>query len=410
MSEATHYPEPNALARAYRSMLLVLSDRTSLERVAQLVARLSMQLFQASGASVTRLEEGSLLYIGAQGTAANLLNRRLSIEESFTGSVVASAQALIFDPTAAPAWSVARARMDTIRSGMVCPIMLAGQVVGTLGVTSEQERLFTQEDLELLQEFAGFFAVNLERNRDKERLERTMHFYRLGQLASFISRELEAPLASISQTHHELRGVLGKLDGELRSDFDCHLMAAFKEVEDLTRLVSDLRTFATDDGDRAPVEIKPLPVLEKAVNYLKPRVERVALFDFQISGALPSIRAVPGRLWQIVYALVINAIEAIEVNPRGVHEVSLRARELNGWLEIVVRDSGCGIEQEDMGEIFEPFFSTKRGQRRAGLGLTLVWRYVDALGGRVQVESKPGEGSAFTLMIPGRATRRGTYV
>src|SRR5690606_9460575 len=99
--------------------------------------------------------------------------------------------------------------------------------------------------------------------------------------------------------------------------------------------------------------------------------------EVSVADDLPMVRAVPGRIWQIAYALVVNAIEAITAQPRGLHRVGLDARLVGRRIEIRVEDTGCGIDPAHLPQIFEPFFTTRKGRQRAGLGLTLVWRYVD---------------------------------
>ncbi|PIW02560.1 MAG: hypothetical protein COW42_01030, partial [Deltaproteobacteria bacterium CG17_big_fil_post_rev_8_21_14_2_50_63_7] len=153
-------------------------------------------------------------------------------------------------------------------------------------------------------------------------------------------------------------------------------MQAFQDLEAIHRLVADLRMFATDDSARLPVDIDALAILEKVCDSLRTRIERVALFDLIVPPTLPHVRAVPGRLWQICYALLVNAVEAIEANPRGHHSIVVEAAEEDATLNLTVRDTGKGIAPADIELIFEPFFSTKHNRDRGGLGLTMVWRYL----------------------------------
>jgi len=388
------------LAQAYRRMLTVLSDRTSLAGVAKTAASLACELLDADGATVSQVMGNAVKYIAAVGSASAIAERTLPIADSFTGVVIESKEPMVFDPRAAPASSVARAREDVIRSGIVCPIILEGRVVGTIGVLSQNPHRFDDVAVVRLSEFARFLSIGLDRNLDHQRLERADHFYRLGQLANHVVENVDAPLGSLLASLGSAREVTRTLETAARTDLDCWLMQAFQDLEAIHRLVADLRMFATDDSARLPVDIDALAILEKVCDSLRTRIERVALFDLIVPPTLPHVRAVPGRLWQICYALLVNAVEAIEANPRGHHSIVVEASEEDATLNINVRDTGKGIEPADLELIFEPFFSTKHNRDRGGLGLTMVWRYLDALGGTIRVESELGAGSTFFVCIP----------
>ena len=97
---------------------------------------------------------------------------------------------------------------------------------------------------------------------------------------------------------------------------------------------------------------------------------------------------------QALWNLCLNAVEAM---PDG-GELRVSAGVVDGGLEVRVGDTGEGIAREDLGHVFEPFFSTKLDG--SGLGLALVHRIMQEHGGEVQVESAPGAGSIFTLRFP----------
>ena len=97
------------IAQAYRRLLALLADNTSLGTIAMTAAQLAIQLLEADGASVTQIEGNEAIYVASVGTAAHLLYRRLRLSDSFTGLVVDSRAPLVFDPRSAPASSVARA-------------------------------------------------------------------------------------------------------------------------------------------------------------------------------------------------------------------------------------------------------------------------------------------------------------
>ncbi len=111
--------------------------------------------------------------------------------------------------------------------------------------------------------------------------------------------------------------------------------------------------------------------------------------------------SLPGPFGQIVTNLVQNAlIHAFDGLDNGVITISAR-RQGADWVEVSVRDNGCGVAAEHLGRIFDPFFTTKFGKGGSGLGLNIVYNLATStLGGRIRVESTPGQGTCFTLDLP----------
>jgi signal transduction histidine kinase len=120
------------------------------------------------------------------------------------------------------------------------------------------------------------------------------------------------------------------------------------------------------------------------------------------------VDADPVQLEQVIMNLVLNAKDAIE----DTGEIDLSTRVIDtgaasgasgrpgSWVEVSVRDDGCGISPEGREHLFEPFFTTK--ERGHGLGLSMADTIVRRLGGSIEVDSKPGEGATFTIRLPQR--------
>ncbi|MEY2631719.1 MAG: hypothetical protein RIR00_373, partial [Pseudomonadota bacterium] len=121
-------------------------------------------------------------------------------------------------------------------------------------------------------------------------------------------------------------------------------------------------------------------------------VQQLALAD----GA-PSLLADDSDLRMLVLNLVQNAHHAM---PRG-GTLSVRTRRVAGDIEIAVADSGCGIPEDALPRIFDPFYSRRAdGEGGTGLGLTICKSIVDRYGGRIEVSSQPGVGTTFRVLFP----------
>jgi two-component system NtrC family sensor kinase len=118
---------------------------------------------------------------------------------------------------------------------------------------------------------------------------------------------------------------------------------------------------------------------------------------------LPKIWGDANQLEQVFLNLISNAKDAMERSDRK-RELTITTSLLhhNGWndIEILVRDTGTGIPQDDVEKIFEPFFSTKEVGKGTGLGLSICYGIIEAHGGRIEVESNLEEGTTFRVMLP----------
>ena len=125
------------------------------------------------------------------------------------------------------------------------------------------------------------------------------------------------------------------------------------------------------------------------------------MLDVQIDGTLPPLVADPAMLRRVIDNLLDNAAKYSEAPA----PVALVASAKDGMLQVAVRDEGIGIDPQDMPRLFTPFFRTDRSRARGtggvGLGMALAKRIVEAHGGSIAVESRPGLGTTVTFRVPG---------
>jgi two-component system, NtrC family, sensor kinase len=113
-------------------------------------------------------------------------------------------------------------------------------------------------------------------------------------------------------------------------------------------------------------------------------------------GGLPAVPCAPSQINQVFLNLLTNAGQAIE----GSGTIAIRTCVEDHHAVVEIRDSGCGMDAETVNHIFEPFFTTKPVGQGTGLGLAIVFRIIEDHGGRIEVESKPGQGTAFRVRLP----------
>jgi signal transduction histidine kinase len=106
------------------------------------------------------------------------------------------------------------------------------------------------------------------------------------------------------------------------------------------------------------------------------------------------------QIEEAIRVVVVNALEAVAAGGRVVLEVTRRPPQDGGWCEVTVADDGRGMSYEAARRAFDPFYSGREAGRGAGLGLPKAWRLVESSGGTVLLDSRPGQGTRVSILLP----------
>jgi signal transduction histidine kinase len=170
----------------------------------------------------------------------------------------------------------------------------------------------------------------------------------------------------------------------------------------INTIVSGLKRFSGKRGKEEKQWIDLKQVIEKTVAISRGEIKKnIRSFEIDIPDDLPNICTDPEVIEQIVINLLINAAQAADKEDSW---VKLRVAMGDTWKDhvcIEVRDNGCGMDEKITKNIFNPFFTTKEAGVGTGLGLYVCNDLIKGLGGRIEVESKVGEGSSFSVILPG---------
>ncbi len=216
-----------------------------------------------------------------------------------------------------------------------------------------------------------------------------------------VYHELRSPLASIMQL---LTVVLDGLAGEITARQQDLLNRSQLKIRSLLDLINDLLDVAKIESSRKVRQQAPLDmgeILEHTAALMKSGAEKhnIAL-RLEIPVGLPLIQSDPQSMEELISNLLGNAIN---YSPDG-GEIVVSAALKGNFLEVCVSDTGIGIAAEEIPKIFDKFYRVKdprtRHVRGTGLGLSIVKAIVDSSGGSVEVESKPGSGSTFRVLLP----------
>ena len=224
----------------------------------------------------------------------------------------------------------------------------------------------------------------------------------LGELAASIAHEINNPLAVISESAGWLRSRLDRNDmspEELHGSVRRALDKIDSAVDRAARISHNFLHFS-----RAPdTAVRKVDLGELAAEVRELMMRPAASSNVEIRTDLAPVGAAiidtdPFQLRQVLLNLVTNAVQAIGRNGR----VELELASDPTQMSIAVVDNGPGIAEEHLERIFEPFFTTKKEGHGTGLGLAVSRGIVEKLGGRLEVENRPGKGCTFRVVLPRR--------
>lgn len=226
----------------------------------------------------------------------------------------------------------------------------------------------------------------------EDELKKADRLAALGTFAAGVAHEIRNPLASIS-------GSIEILKSNLREDFNARLMdIVLREVDRLNMLITEFLNYAKPTKpDKRPINLNDI-VNEVLEIFLNSKDKRNDIIIHTNLGEMNLILADKDQIKQVFWNLLKNATEAIEGSGKIEVETSMSVDEGKKVGKIVVKDDGCGMVDECIKKIFDPFYTSREGG--TGLGLAIVHNLVKAHDGSLTVDSHPKEGSTFTLTVP----------
>ncbi|HEY1421087.1 MAG TPA: ATP-binding protein [Candidatus Dormibacteraeota bacterium] len=231
---------------------------------------------------------------------------------------------------------------------------------------------------------------DLTRARNTDRLRR--------DFVANASHELKTPVASILALAGAVRAAVaaGNLDAVAR--FSARVE---REAERLAALVVDLLELSRLEGGAPKLsEVRLDRVVEAEVDRLRPRAEQAGLKLVAVNGTPHTVLGSEAEIEHMLHNLIDNALR---YTPAG-GAISVAAKQVPGYVELKVADTGIGIPPPDLNRVFERFYRVDTARSRdtggTGLGLSIVRHIVEAHGGTVEVHSVLGEGSTFTVRLP----------
>jgi two-component system NtrC family sensor kinase len=230
-------------------------------------------------------------------------------------------------------------------------------------------------------------------HRTQEELLNKEKLASMGQLAAGVAHEINNPLGSILLFADTLYREAGEKDRR-RED----LKIIVQETLRCKKIVSDLLNFARQQ-DVLAQESDVHDILQQAINSVSHQQSFAQIQIVQdFASDLPHIQADPSQLVQVMVNLFNNSAEAMPQG--GTITIETRKTDHQQAVEIVVSDTGGGIPEENLGKMFNPFFTTKPIGKGTGLGLSIVYGIIKMHRGQISVKSQLGKGTTFTITLP----------
>src|SRR5215470_2873661 len=301
-------------------------------------------------------------------------------------------------------WRVVRP-LETLRQGV--ELIRKGDLSARLNSkTGDEIELLAEEFNEmaahLKQAYMGLEHKVAERTQAltvaKEKLEEASKLK--SQFLANVNHELRTPVSAIIGY---ARLIQLETAEQSSSPLKENLQDLLNNAERLLGQIDTLLDFARIEAGKMGVRVEPVDVEEiihGAASAIEPVLTNGSVrLVREVHRAIPTLNTDREKLRQIILNLLDNAVKFTEHG-----EIKIAVSQQNGWLRLVISDTGIGIAKEDLNKIFEEFhrghFSSSRKYRGTGLGLAIVKRLVGLLGGEIDVASEVGKGANFTVTLP----------
>lgn len=390
----------------------LLTSSGSIENVVSDTVRMVMEQIECEKMAILLYDEENDMLVAhppAVGMTPDQLDRlRIPMNEpSIGGTVFRTNTPLMSNDAANDAW-VSRALQQLLdtRSLLVVPLTTGAQALGILMAINVRAGAFSDDDLQyagLLGRQAGaVLEANLARVRERELMRELREADRAkSEFVSMLAHELKGPMTTVLGFSHTLRGEWQKLDDPKRDQL---LDIIYKEVDRLSRLVSDLLDVARMEGGSVRHDIEPVSLQEVLDNVLMVHTSLRADHAImnEVPEDLPKVLTDRDRVRQVIINLLTNATR---YSPDGsTITISADVVEEDGepYVRVGVSDEGIGIAPQDSEKIFSKFAMLPKpgwAKKGTGLGLFITKGIVETMGGRIWVESEVGRGSTFYVTL-----------
>jgi len=393
---------------ALNELFQQLSASLDLDHVLQMVARSSRHFLDADSALILLREEGDVnLHLAAADGVIPLTpdKQYLAADDALVAHLMKTGQPYVVEDAARQptGFTYPLLTRSGIASFICMPLFLKGEAIGILCVGKRHPTAFSEEDVSLLQALGREAALAIRNARlyeaERRQVEQLRALERLqASFVSSVSHELRTPLTCIKTSVDLLQEMMGGASGaqaELVRTIAHHtdrLQALVADLLEITRLEARQLTLSPQ-----PTDLRT--IVERVAHTFAPLLEKKGqTIALELPPQVSLVSVDRRRIEQVLTNLLSNAHK---FTPKGGH-IAVGLAERDDCLEVSVSDDGPGIPPEEQERIFDKFYVVADGRSASGvgLGLYIARQLVELHGGRIWVESTPGQGSTFRFTLP----------
>jgi len=378
-----------------------MAAETDTAKILEILCRAGAEQCGANGAAVLKAVSNEAELVAAIGPLAVARGRRFALSGSLAREVIRTRDVVSVDDFSGSARPLTKVAPDLgLGPMLLAPLIAHDVILGVLAVTRDTGAVpFSGREAHRLSAIADYAALALWK---AELLDQAQAADRAkSRFLATVSHELRTPLTALAGYEELLADqVVGPLaDGQL------DILERMRSVtQHLASVIEEVLTFSSLDEGREtirPTDFLAADLVRATAAVIEPLARQKHLaFDYSISDAPIRMTSDVDKIRQILINLAGNAVKFTDSG-----KIRLEVERHGGEVHFTVRDTGIGIARDDLERLFKPFaqLDTRLTRRHGGtgLGLYIARRLAELLGGRIEVESHPGKGSAFSLVLPG---------
>ncbi len=379
-----------------------ISELFNLELVLDVILNIALREVDAlRGSIVIKDKEGELVVKAAAGEAKDIINTKVEDEDSVTRYIFNKGESLLIsDIEKHPLFQKAdiSGKYNT-KSLLSLPLKAGNQIYGVMNVNNKHnKRPFNSEDLDILAGLANQASMAIhnfylsESLKDKEiSLQQAEKMAEIGNLVVAVAHELRNPLGILRTNIEFLRDISGN-NRDVMDDM-------INQINRARRFIKDLMQFGKPTI-LSMVNTNIIDVIELSINHAVSGYIHISGLKIERSYSEDniSINIDPMKIQQVIINLIINALDELKESEYPVINVSVKERE--ECIEIGIEDNGGGVPDDIRDYIFNPFFSSRKGEGGTGLGLSIAKRIVEMHGGQIILSKSASRGAKFCLILP----------
>jgi len=383
---------------------MIISE-TNLDEILEQVTVQTSRLMKARLCAVFLLnDDGSELILRACQGGTRLYRQKpnLSVEDSLLGNVVMRRKPLaVVDVAEEKGYGQTNlARQERLVSMLAAPLIFTEKMLGVLVVYTQQRHRFSNDEIKLLTTLGELSAVALEKGRllarvvdMEEKLRASERLSALGLLAAEIAHEIRNPLTVMQMLFHAL---VESLQLDATSQKDAQLIS--EKMRQMNRILDQVLSFARS-SEPIKEAVRAEQLIDDVFLLTRHKLQQQGIeVRSSVPEGLPPFRADRAQIEQVLLNLILNGSEAMPKG--GMLRLSAALESLEGRLHLAlsIRDTGQGMSQDQIDNLFAPFLTYK--ESGTGIGLAIVKKIMENHQSKVEIESKVGQGTRFKLLFP----------